>query len=810
MLMNMKKKTKPCSFQNWLPILILVLLVLLYFSPVILKGRIIFPDLLDYYEPWNDYTQNLPYRFSHLKSDFIDALLPKLNLVKESIAEKNFSLWSDTIDLGKPVIHTALEFVLMPIYAFVWILPTEIGFTIAIILKALLGAFGMYYWLTDLKVRSGVAVAVSVVYVFSGFNLSWFLGNASIVGQITPWAFLFVHKIYDSQNSKKIWRNTVALASVYFFLIISGFVAGAGYVIYFSAFYILFLFIIDFFRSRTSIKERIVLNIRPGLFVLLAIILGVGLSSIKLLPTLEWIDFIDVGYRQSYSSSHLSIRNLAQLVFPNYYGNPVYSNWFGPGNWNETSSYVTVLLLFLAPLGFWEALKEGNKKITIIGILTSLIFLIVWGISPLLKLVSNLPVFNSSSSTRLLLLFDFFLCSLGAYSLEKMLKTHQNKMNQVWLGMSFTVILISIIRTFINIQSVNLKALNLFDNMIFRFLTSLPALIFMGVFILIIFLWDKKALSEKAFILITGALLLLDIFQFTFLHIPMVPKGHFFPDTKITQYLQENQGDGRTIVFDGMFMISGSQLYYGINSVVTHNLHRQPEKELIDQFSENAWATPTAPMMRSKRTNFDSPIFEFLGVKFIVVTAGTTIDDSGWVLVFDEPSEGRIYENQEYVDQKYWFSSNVKAYENTSDFFSEIEEVADFSTIFVESGIEKTANSQSSPILVEVNVDTNDYNALKLCTEYPGILTVRESYWPGWTAEVNGVETKVIEVNHIFRGIKLGPGCSTIIERYQPPSFKLGLRISLITLIIIIITSLGLFVLEKEKTNKNKTNGFFD
>jgi len=165
-------KAPNITSKKWFPVLVLVLLVLLFFAPVLIQGRVIFPDLLNYYEPWNDYIQDLPFRFSHLKSDFVDALIPKMNLVKTELGQGNISLWSDVIDLGKPLIQTSLEYLLMPIYLFVWILPTDIGFTIAVILKALIGALGMYFWLVDLKVRRQVAVIVGVVYAFSGFNMS--------------------------------------------------------------------------------------------------------------------------------------------------------------------------------------------------------------------------------------------------------------------------------------------------------------------------------------------------------------------------------------------------------------------------------------------------------------------------------------------------------------------------------------------------------------------------------------------------------------------------------------------------------------
>ena len=788
--------------NKWFPVVILFLLVLLFFSPVFLHGRVIFPDLLNYYEPWNDYIQDLPFRFSQLKSDFVDALIPKINLVKTELSQGNISLWSDVIDLGKPIIQTSLEYLLMPIYMFIWILPIEIGFTFAIILKTLIGAIGMYFLLINFNVRKGVAISVGVAYAFSGFNLSWFLGNAAIVGQFAPWAFLFINRLYEVKSVERLWVNTFALILVYFFLIISGFVAGAGYIIYFSAFYVLILFVVDVINWRKTKEGSFFSKMRTGVLAILAITFAVGLGSIKLLPSLEWIDFIDIGYREAYSVTHLSYKSLATLFFPNYYGNPIFFNTFGPGNWNETSSYVTVILLLMAPVGIVEALRERNKRILIIGFLALLSFLIIWGIGPLLEVVSKLPIFNTSSSTRLILVLDLFLCILGAQGIESLLQSRNKRYGFIVLGFGLATTLVVMIRSYMNNYGLNLNSINIYEAMTFRFISSLPALIAILGFGLIYFLWNKKILSEKIFIVLTAIILLVDIFHFTYRHIPMVPRDHFFPETKMTTYLEENQADGRTIVFDGMFMISGSQLYYGINSVLTHNLHRAREKDVVAQFSEKGWATQTAPMLSVQRTDFDSPAFELYGVKFVVVPPSTEIDSDTWELVFDEPSEGKIFQNLEYSDQKYWFSSNVNFIDSEGEFFDNLDDVTDFSTIYVEDQHIEMDAGATEQFTILVHEDTNDLNSLEVCTDTPGILTTRESYWPGWRATVNGKDHPVYEVNFIFRGIPVEAGCSEIIEKYEPDAFRAGKSISIITLIILIISGLIILIWMRKKKDK--------
>jgi len=66
-----------------------------------------------------------------------------------------------------------------------------------------------------------------------------------------------------------------------------------------------------------------------------------------------------------------------------------------------------------------------------------------------------------------------------------------------------------------------------------------------------------------------------------------------------------------------------------------------------------------------------------------------------------------------------------------------------------------------------------------------GFLFTSEIYYPGWKAYVDGKESKIYKANYIFRAVYLTPGSHTIVFKYEPFSFKIGLCISLLTLLFI-------------------------
>jgi hypothetical protein len=60
----------------------------------------------------------------------------------------------------------------------------------------------------------------------------------------------------------------------------------------------------------------------------------------------------------------------------------------------------------------------------------------------------------------------------------------------------------------------------------------------------------------------------------------------------------------------------------------------------------------------------------------------------------------------------------------------------------------------------------------------PGFLLLLDTYFPGWTATVNGQPTKIYQADYNFRAVPLPAGKSTVHFYYRPKSFRLGLALS--------------------------------
>lgn len=78
-------------------------------------------------------------------------------------------------------------------------------------------------------------------------------------------------------------------------------------------------------------------------------------------------------------------------------------------------------------------------------------------------------------------------------------------------------------------------------------------------------------------------------------------------------------------------------------------------------------------------------------------------------------------------------------------------------------------------------------------------LVLADTYYPGWMAYIDGIETKVYRTNGILRGVFIPKGEHTIKFIYRPKSFKYGVTISIITFFILMGTFLSYQIKQKRR-----------
>jgi hypothetical protein len=83
-----------------------------------------------------------------------------------------------------------------------------------------------------------------------------------------------------------------------------------------------------------------------------------------------------------------------------------------------------------------------------------------------------------------------------------------------------------------------------------------------------------------------------------------------------------------------------------------------------------------------------------------------------------------------------------------------------------------------------------------------GVLVLNDTFYPGWSATIDGIETPIHRANYLFRGVQITKGNHEIKFHYFPLSFSIGLLL----LALGTGAAFASVVTEKAKANSKSTN----
>jgi hypothetical protein len=68
----------------------------------------------------------------------------------------------------------------------------------------------------------------------------------------------------------------------------------------------------------------------------------------------------------------------------------------------------------------------------------------------------------------------------------------------------------------------------------------------------------------------------------------------------------------------------------------------------------------------------------------------------------------------------------------------------------------------------------------------PGLVVLADTFYPGWTATVDGAPAPILATNHLFRGVPAPAGTHRIRFAYRPRSLAIGATLSVMTLLALV------------------------
>lgn len=762
-----REKLKVKSEKLLWSIFFIIALWFVFGSPFFLRGKIPFAGdyQVTFFAPWSQYSQFSQPVVNNAMPDVIDQLYPWKHLVITDWKSGQIPLWNPYQFGGTPLMANYQSAVFSPLNVLFFLFPFKIGWALLVLLQPLLAGIGMYFFARKIAISKTGATFSSVAFMFCSFLVTWMgYGTLGYAVAALPFVLLGLEGYVQSKKFHYLFLTVLFLA----FSFLSGHFQMSFYVLLAAFLYFLFRFL-------PSKSKKLIL------FSLLSLVFGVLLASIQIFPSIAF-------YAQSLRSTLfqrpevIPWQYFITLLSPDFLGNPVTRNdWFG--HYAEWGSYIGVLPLVFALFGVSEIKK--NKYVfffVILGVLSLL--LATPNVVGDLILKLHIPVLSTSAAGRIIVLFSFSLAVLSGFGLDSWVKSSQ-KTKTILGGIGIVLLFLGWFVIIFKIGLTPEHAAIAKQN----FLLPTAFLLYMIVATLFAYRFTNK----KILLLLTFTFLLLtsfDMYRFASKWQSFSPSNLVFPDVGVTNFFKTIQDQRSLGNYGGQV-----SLYYQIPALEGYDA-LYPEK--FGEFASFVANGTLQPASRSvvdfpKNGTYTKQAINLLGVQYIIQKVSDT--NKPWAFsVQDYPAaEFKIV----YQDNAYLVFQNQLANPHAFiwPFYKVVSEKDVLSTLFNSGDIVLEQDPKIPKInqfvVNDNNADITSYKAdqvvIKTKTTVKSLLFLSDTYFPGWTASVDGKPAKIYRADYTFRAVVVPEGTHTVVFSYWPDSFTYGIAGSSVGLLLLTV-----------------------
>lgn len=808
----------PPSELCWVGVLLAVLLVLFFLTPI-LRGEILSPaDLLLKSDPWR---QAAPPDFepaNALLSDYVFQFRPWGSLSVASLRAGRIPLWDPHNYAGAPFLANGQSAVLYPLNLLFLIGRGAPAVLLWATIRLLIAGLSAYVFGRFIGLSVPGAAMTGLGFGFCGFLVVWLLYPHVNVAIWLPALFLAGEAIVRRPLISRI----IALAVVVWIQFLGGHPETSLHLLSAVTLYVCWRAGMIFKAERDWRR----LGHRLATFAV-ALVLGTAGAAIQLLPLGEYI-LESAAFRERLALAppfwflpRTRILAMIALVCPYCFGSHLRGDlplgvFLSVGNFNELNGgYVGLMSLVLAGVAVVLGPRRGLDLFFLL--LGGLAFCVAYAIPPVFNVINALPLFRVSANTRLLLLFAFSACVLAGRGIDLLLDAPHararlivKRAQTILIAGMAGVAIVSVLLLFV-VVSFREKILEaaiirivakVRQGETFRqspedYMALLPRYHDRLVQLLV-----RQGTGRVALLALTGlaisltvkpiagrpfltwmlpGVLVLDLFSFGRNYNPSIPKELEYPTHDAINFLQKQPGLFRVLALNGglppntnaVYRLSDVRGYNALESEAYHRFlaatedHQQHQRHLrILYFS-----------------NFTSRLIDLLNVKYLI--SNRELRHPKLTLVW--PGTARVYENRSALPRAF-LVYRTRVLDDTRDMERALRD-PDFDPGAV-GLLGREGPTLSGPIDTSPSVRIEDYQpervVVEVSTRYDGALILADAWYPGWEASVDGTRAKILRADLLFRAVPIPAGRHKVIFRYNPTSFRAGVMVSGVSFIIAI------------------------
>jgi len=745
-------------------VLALVLGFLLHESLFGGKGLLPADGILSY-PPWQD----LKGPSNILLADQFLVFIPQKEFVFQQFQQGHFPLWNPYLDCGVPNLGSFQGALLFPINLLLLPVAPFYASGMAAFLKLFLAGWFTMLYLRALGASNAGAFLSGLVFSLSGFMIVW-LGHPHVNSAMwLPLFFYLIERFFQNVRARlPVLRLCLGFAVAYGFMLLGGHPPTMIHLTLFTGAY----FLCRWWRHRRELSVRL-----AGGWCAAAVI-GCMLAAPAVLPFLEYDHYSSEAFSSAdmqRSNIYLPVNSLIFYLLPHLSGSPV-DGWedtllrLGVGNalpyFNERTGYVGILPLLFA---LYAVLKRRDQCTRFFAAAIPICLLFMCGLPPLPAILAALPVLNAMNHMRLILMAGFGLAVLAGLGWDAFLRD-ENEGSKRRLTAGFWVAIVVILLGYAVAVAPRWHGLEAgCRSFIFGQLLMLAGSLLISV---AFFLPSIRRHPALAALLVFGWITV-DLVASDKGYNPAIPRDRYYPATPDIEWLQRQPGHHRILGTPTSLEPNVAELFRLRDARGCDFTTVRRYEELITgragdfHFYSFAMSLPEA--------------MPLLGVKYLVAFHAPNPDPNQFEPVYSNAVT--IFRYRPVHER----ALAVYDYRVERDPAALLRQVRSGTfdpqrTLWLEDSPPLTpaaANSSAGTLATNSSVqfvsDEADQVTIQTVLPQPGFLLLLDTYFPGWTATVNGQPTKIWRADYNFRAVPVPAGKSTVCFSYQPASFRAGL-----------------------------------
>ncbi|HUD19043.1 MAG TPA: YfhO family protein [Patescibacteria group bacterium] len=777
-------------FRKVFIIAFFVFLSLVFFRNVFLKHQIPFPAnlLASYYQPWASYQwfdyahgpPNKPIGFDNLRIFY-----PLRNLVISQIKSFQLPLWNPYNFSGNTLLATYQSAVFHPLSFLFLVMPQITAWSAIIMLTPIFAGLFMYLFLRKLKASTLASLMGAITFAFSGFMIVWWEESfmQAYSALFLPLMLLGVEEILNNKRARGFLILIVA--------IVASVVSGWFQMTFYSGLVLVVWIIYRTWRLPMAKKQISVFAA--------AVIASFLIAGIHLIPSAE-------SYKNSARSStdarylfdnYLSpASHLATIIAPDFFGNPGTYNYFEKnGFYHERMLYFGIpqLFLLLYVLMIWKKHKDHERFFLLLFLIAlSLGFSLPtsWFFLYYLKL----PLLSVIIPSRIFFISTFAASVIAAYGIDRFRR-----------GFSKKPFIAAVILMFLSLAVVAIAAF--LENNPGRSISLRNLVIPAASVVLTIIMFSFSEITKRFKTVICIAAIIISLVgslylanKFLYFSDPRL----VFPETPVLTKLKEIEGYDRFWSYGTGYIESNFATYYHLFGTDGYDsFFIQRYGELIASVANHGVYTANISRADARietpdrfgdilKSPWRARLLSLLGVKYVLGTTGIEREEKTIGARID-PKLPRIWTDGKYSIYEYadalprvFLADDYRVATKTQDILNLIynPSINLTKTIILE---QKPAGFTPSPDFSGTATITNftpNEMTIKISASNNALLFFSDAYYPGWKAFVDGKETPLYRADYAFRAAVVPQGSHVVSFSYQPLSFKIGVWLTGVGLLI--------------------------